>query len=990
MAIHHLQASFNAGELSPLLEMRSGVEKYAAGCRRLKNAVVSVHGPVFKRPGMQHMGLANTNEIPARFLGLNFSGTTAFILEVTHGVIRFWTDGALQAFTLAHPWGDTDLYDVQFAQVNDVIYCVHPNHMPRILERYADDDWRLREIHEPVPGWAPAPGRTPATGTATLERWITAPGTLFGAAAAAEYCKTHTRSQMVPTSGAPAGTGANWPSSVQRVRAWFVPTVTGTYRFRPYSIDDYSWVRFNSAAFGGESGAVVVAETSPGMGTNTAESADFTLTAGAAYWIEFLHVDTWQPGGGFFHYLLEGVNQGVVTAALLAAALGSADGLKLDGYPALLDENIDQRTITPSAVSGAGITLTASADIWEPAHIGAYWQISHARDNSYVEIISGASPAAATQSAGIRVIGRYTVYTYGTWDGTLYLEELNPDGTTWRVIRSWRSAKDRNVIDTGTTESEATMRLRTTIITWTPDATTNPPRFMLEVGDSRVAGLVRITGYTSPTSVIADVYRPLHAVAATSLWTEGAWSPFQGYPRTVCLHQQRTQWGGTLRRPQSIWGSVTGDFENFRRSSFDDGSYLYQIASEKSFMIQWMLSQGDLLIGTSLDEWAAQTPEDAAITPTNLTFRRQAANGSKYAQAILIRETVVFIQRTGMAMSRMVYRENGRYGASDITILANHLFAKRIRQIAWQAQTTSVLWCVLENGHLVGLTYEEDQNVFAVHDHSTVGLVKSVAVIQGPQGDDVWLLVQRGSDFSVERFHPGTMFGGSVLGDVVEGPTSAWVTADRTDITADRTDLTADRVGGSVPYVPGSSAYPGGSGSDAARRCYADAAVLSETAEPVDVVTGLGHLEGRSVVIFADGAEQAAQVVDGGQITLDPPASIVCVGLGYTSEIQPMKLEAQMEDGTAQGRKFKVSRVMLRLRDTLGGSVAAKRGGRVEVIQYRSVEMPMDTAPPLFSGDKALPLESSYEDSADVIFTHSEPLPFTLIGMVVMVDISGN
>ncbi len=985
MAIHHLQASFNAGELSPLLEMRAGVEKYGSGCRRLKNSVVSVHGPVFKRPGMQYMGPAHTDDIPARLLGLNFSGTTAFVLEVTHGLFRFWTDGALQPFTLEHPYGDTDLYDLQAAQVNDVIYITHPNHMPMILERHADDDWRLREIHEPTPGWAPPALVTPATGNATLERWITTPYAVSSAAAAAEYCKTHTRSQVIPTSGAPIGTGANWPASIQRVRGWFVPLTNGTYKFRARAINGQSRVRFNSTAYAGEVGAVTIIETT--VVGQTADSADFVLAAGSPYWIEFIHNDAAQPSAGDFHFFLGGVDQGVITAALLAGQLGPANGLTMEGYPALLDENTDERTITPSATSGAGITLTASAAIWEPAHIGAYWQIAHAREDSFVDIVSGVSPAAATQSAGIRVIGRYTVYTYGTWTGTLYLEELNPDGTTWRVIRTWRSNSDRNVIDTGSTEQEATLRLRVSAITWSA----NVPRFLLEVGDSRVYGIVRVTGYTSPTVVTADVYRPMHIAAPTPLWTEGAWSPLQGYPRTVCLHQQRTHWGGTLRRPQSIWGSVTGDFENFRRTTFDDGSYLYQIASENAFQIQWLISHGDLLIGTSLDEWVAHAPEDASITPTNMAFRRQSANGSKYAQPILIRETVVFVQRSAMAMSRMVYRENGRYGATDITILANHLFAKRIRQMAWQAQTTSVLWCVLESGRLVGLTYEEDQNVFAVHEHSTQGLVKSVTVIQGPQGDDVWLLVQRGSEMTVERFHPETMFGGSVLGDVSQGPTSAAVTADRTDILVDRTDITADRVSGLEPFVPIDGVYPGGSGAeDVARRCYADSAVLRHESEPFSVVTGLGHLEGRSVVIFAGGAEQAEQVVEGGQVTIDPPESVACVGLPYTSEVQPMKLEAQMQDGTAQGRKFKVCRVMLRLRDTLGGSVAARPGGRQEIIQYRSVEMPMDAPPPLFSGDKAIPLESSHMDSADVIFTHDEPLPFTLIGMVVMVDISGN
>ena len=51
MPIHKLHASFNAGELSPLMDSRVNVEKYEAGCRKLRNFILHTHGPVFRRPG---------------------------------------------------------------------------------------------------------------------------------------------------------------------------------------------------------------------------------------------------------------------------------------------------------------------------------------------------------------------------------------------------------------------------------------------------------------------------------------------------------------------------------------------------------------------------------------------------------------------------------------------------------------------------------------------------------------------------------------------------------------------------------------------------------------------------------------------------------------------------------------------------------------------------------------------------------------------------
>jgi hypothetical protein len=464
---------------------------------------------------------------------------------------------------------------------------------------------------------------------------------------------------------------------------------------------------------------------------------------------------------------------------------------------------------------------------------------------------------------------------------------------------------------------------------------------VLEAADAKVYGLVRITGFTDSTHVTGMIWAPLWSTDPTPLWTEGAFSPARGHPRTVCLHQGRLYFGGTFAEPQTIWASVIEDFENFRESSLDDGAFQRQIAADRAFEINWLLSHGDLMIGTSLNEWVGTVSQDAAVTPLNLTFRRQSANGSDYRQAMLIRETVIYTQRGGLSLCRLSYSESGRYSSSDLSILASHLFLSKVVDIAWQQQASSVLWIVMGNGRLVGLTYEESQNVFACHEHVTDGLVKSVAVIHGVETDEVWVLVERGGVRSMERLEPGTLAAGALLpGD---------------------------------PY----------------KLCFLDASRYAENATPFDVFSGLSHLDGRTVSVYADGAEQPPRVVSGGMVPIDPPASKVWVGLPYLSELQTMKLEAQMRTGTAQGRKFKVVSAVVRLLNSLGGQVADSldADSLPEVIQYREVGDAMDEPPPLFSGDKDLALQASHRTSVDIVVQHREPLPFNLCSIVAVVDI---
>lgn len=765
MAIHQLQTSFNAGELTPLLDARVGVEKYANGCRRLKNFLVSVHGPVIKRPGMEYLGDAGTDA--RRLTGLNFGDGASYVMEWDQYLWRWWRNGALLAFTLAHPYAVAHIMDVQMAQVNDVIYLVHPDYPPCVLERYGDLDWRFREIYT-------------------------------------------------------------------------------------------------------EAGALV-------------------------------------------------------------------------GWPAMGDENITSTTIAASGTAlGASVTLTASAALWTPQHVYSWWQIAHRRTSALVFIDCGASsPFAAAATASIRVLGRWNVITYGIWNTTLYLEELQPDGT-WGTIRSWFSTGDRNINDTGVTERDSTLRLRCDAGNSAASSGPSPnPRFTLEAADAKVYGLVRITGYTSPTVVTGHVWAPLWSTAATPLWTEGSFSPARGHPRTVCLHQQRLFFGGTRLEPQTVWASVVADFENFRESSLDDGAFQKQIAADQSFEINWMLSHGDILIGTSGNEWAGIVPQDAAVTPLSLNFRRQSANGSDYRQALLIRETVIYAQRGGLSLSRLSYNDSGRYGSSDLSILASHLFLSRVVDIAWQAQASSVLWLVMGNGKLVGLTYEESQNVFACHEHITDGLVKSVAVIHGAASDEVWFLVERDGARGIERFEPGTLSAGALGAE------------------------------------------------DPDQLCFLDAAAYAANATPFTAFGGLDHLEGRMVSIYADGAQQDDRLVTGGVVTLDAPVNTVWAGLPYLSEVQPMKMEAPLQNGTAQGRKFKLVSTVLRLINSLGGQVvdSLDADSLPEVIQYREVQDLMDNPPPLFSGDKDLPIEGRHRRSVDVTVRHSEPLPFNLCALVAVVDI---
>src|SRR5689334_4821814 len=83
--------TFNSGELSPLIDGRTDQEKYFAGCKKLRNFIPSVQGPVTRRGGSRHLGSTKNNE-RAWLVPFEFNQQQSYILEFSPLTLRFWAN----------------------------------------------------------------------------------------------------------------------------------------------------------------------------------------------------------------------------------------------------------------------------------------------------------------------------------------------------------------------------------------------------------------------------------------------------------------------------------------------------------------------------------------------------------------------------------------------------------------------------------------------------------------------------------------------------------------------------------------------------------------------------------------------------------------------------------------------------------------------------------------------------------------------------------
>ena len=426
-------------------------------------------------------------------------------------------------------------------------------------------------------------------------------------------------------------------------------------------------------------------------------------------------------------------------------------------YPPLREENTSDVTLAISnGAVGTGRTLTASASTFVSGHVGSYWELRHRREGDSVELdVSGSS--GTSNSTALTIKGDWQVISTQSWYGTLEVQRSEDGGATWKTVRKFKSASDRNVSASGSESEECQLRLKYTA-TGDPYGTgvwvgTAPTAFVkakakLESTEAFVGGLVQITAVASATSATATVVQAISSTAATDIWSEGAWSTYRGFPRAVSIFEQRLYFGGNLERPTRFWGSKTGDFENFEYSEDDDGAVAFDVAATEANAIQWLESLQRLLLSTGGQEFTAGAGDTAEpLTPSNVSVRGQSAFGSDYLQPVLVDNAVVFLQRQGKKLREMTFDiQRDGYVAPDLTLLAEHITESGVVQLAFSRQPDPMILAVLGNGELAVCTYDREQQVTAWTRWITDGAFESVCSVYGPQADEIWAVVRRTAD----------------------------------------------------------------------------------------------------------------------------------------------------------------------------------------------------------------------------------------------------
>ena len=564
------------------------------------------------------------------------------------------------------------------------------------------------------------------------------------------------------------------------------------------------------------------------------------------------------------------------------------------------------------------------------------------------------------------------------------------------------------------------------------------------------SGYATITAITSTTVVVVDITIAFTNTSAITAWQLGSFSDTTGHPSCVSFFEQRLVFAGTTNQPQTIFFSKSGDYENMDANIggtvADDDAIIYTIASNQVNAIRFMTATRTLILGTAGGEFTVSGGgTDSAVTPTNILIKKQSNHGAANVDAIAVGNATLFLQRAKRKVRELAYNfDVDGYIAPDMTILAEHITESGLTQMSYQQEPNQIIWGVRDDGELVGLTYQREQQVTAWHRHIFGGIVNvpiitvtdyanivtgTRIVFQKSDGTLVTLTATTGTA-SAQEFKIETS------NDVTAANLNASINTANTASGTGITSSVASNVLTITEVTPTGLAYLVIKSFDTTRltavsqtkaECESVAVIPTDNSEyqtwvivkrtingitrryveyintfdftetdnttfnfldsalsysgaAATTISGLNHLEGQTVHILADGATHPTKIVSSGSITLDRASTDVKIGLGYNSILQTMRLDAGSQNGTSQAKTKRIYEITIRLYESIGVEVGENLNN-MERIPFRTSADVMDQGLPPFTGDKTVEFRGNYETDGFIFVRQTQPLPLTVLSL---------
>jgi hypothetical protein len=544
-----------------------------------------------------------------------------------------------------------------------------------------------------------------------------------------------------------------------------------------------------------------------------------------------------------------------------------------------LPENLTTVTLAADAIGpvGASVTLTASAATFDASWIGRRLRLRQTDGGPggrswYDKLHTPAdqwSPWEMVPSAGRVYRNHSAVTTLGGNTPPIHQSGISSDGyTDWEYVHDGAGVVEITAVASNVSATATVKRIL-------PDAKVNPglPGFWADD--------------FATTPFRASIY-----------WAQSAYDEFHGWPAAWPeIHEERLVVGGGPNRPDIYDATRTAGYTP-TQADFKPGLGTGRVVDDDAVRastggdgrrVVWLVSTSALFAGTTEGEVLISSgANEAPLAPTNGPPHTVTDYGSDDVGPVKAHGKVLFVAKNGETLRAVSLSPDQGLSSEDCSVVAGHICARGLAQLAWTASPENICWTRLRDGGFAAFTLHAEMEVkgWTSMELAKGGwTIESIASLPGyGKRDALWMVARRNKGGGQRRI---------------------LVSSKRSD------------------------------------RMRLDAARLYSGA-PANGVTGLDHLDGESITLMAgDGAGNFAQYRDvpvtGGAASLPAgvTAPVIVAGLPYVSRFESLPLDLG-GPGSTQGSRQRPTQgtvILTGVEARVGVAVGGVENGLADPIQ---------------------------------------------------------
>jgi hypothetical protein len=418
---------------------------------------------------------------------------------------------------------------------------------------------------------------------------------------------------------------------------------------------------------------------------------------------------------------------------------------------------------------------------------------------------------------------------------------------------------------------------------------------------------------------------------------EDVWSDARGWPVSGTFFQGRLMMAGSIGRPQTVWGSRSGDPNDFD-TSLTDVDYGIDVTAETDDVCAFcnIYAGRHLQLFSESSEFYVPISDENAVTPKNFVLRRTSSRGSKKGVKVVeVDGATMFLQRGGKALRELLFSiTDTAYSAQNLSLLASHLVQSPVDMALRRSTST-----------------DDADYVLLVNGDGTLAMFCTLRL----QDINAWTLCETDGEFKSVGVDDQDMY--FAVKRTINGVEKLYLEVFDDDLYVDcATNGSGVASNASVPQLVGETVRT----------------VLDNLQQP-DIVAS------NATVDFPRASMETYQVG-----LRFPDVTDSGDGVYRETWVKTMPVEPNLSSGSIFGTKKRIVQVHLRLRDT--SSLYVNRN----LVAFRQLGATLLDQPiPSFTGDTSVRGVLGWDDFGQVNVYQQDSLNMKILGIAAEISVRG-